>query len=259
MFSRASMIAFRNGLRSSIPFRPARPTTLFETNTFLRTGPSRRNKSQYNRFQRASDVRNLWSTSPIFRYTAYTAGAGATGYVVLHIETVPGSGRRRFNCVSAETEEFMARQEYYSVLQQAKGRILSPSSPEVRRVKRVMERLIPSSGVQADWEVHVMRSEEANAFVMPGGKVFVMTGILGFCKTDAELAAVLGHEIAHNVAHHAAESMSRAYLLYPIIWAVSFVFDVSSFFPSLLAQLAFQLPGSRAQEVSDSSYRAIHW
>jgi len=44
---------------------------------------------------------------------------------------------------------------------------------------------------------------------MPGGKVFVFTGILPICETEAGVAAVLGHEIAHNVAHHVAERMSR--------------------------------------------------
>jgi Zn-dependent protease with chaperone function len=45
--------------------------------------------------------------------------------------------------------------------------------------------------------------------VLPGGKVFVYTGILPITKNDEGLAAVLGHEIAHNLAHHSAERMVR--------------------------------------------------
>ncbi len=49
-----------------------------------------------------------------------------------------------------------------------------------------------------------------NAFVMPGGYLFVFSGMLRVCGNADALAAVLGHEIAHNVASHAAERMSAA-------------------------------------------------
>jgi predicted Zn-dependent protease len=50
----------------------------------------------------------------------------------------------------------------------------------------------------------------ANAFVTPGGHLFVFSGIIRVCRTTDALAAVLGHEIAHNTASHAAERMSSA-------------------------------------------------
>jgi predicted Zn-dependent protease len=50
--------------------------------------------------------------------------------------------------------------------------------------------------------------ETANAFVLPGGKVFVFSGILNVCRNQDALAAVLGHEIAHSTASHAAERLS---------------------------------------------------
>ena len=50
----------------------------------------------------------------------------------------------------------------------------------------------------------------ANAFVTPGGNLFVFSGILRVCGNSDALAAVLGHEIAHAVASHSAERMSSA-------------------------------------------------
>lgn len=47
-----------------------------------------------------------------------------------------------------------------------------------------------------------------NAFVAPGGKVCVFSGLIKLCKGEDELAAVLAHETAHVVARHAAEKMS---------------------------------------------------
>lgn len=50
--------------------------------------------------------------------------------------------------------------------------------------------------------------ETANAFVTPGGKLFVFSGLLSVCRNQDALAAVLGHEIAHNTAAHSGERMS---------------------------------------------------
>jgi len=46
-----------------------------------------------------------------------------------------------------------------------------------------------------NWEFYVIDSKEKNAFVLPGGKVFVFTGILPIVKNEDGLAAVLGHEV----------------------------------------------------------------
>ena len=46
-----------------------------------------------------------------------------------------------------------------------------------------------------NWQFHVIASDEKNAFVLPGGKVFVFTGILPVTQNEDGLAAVLGHEV----------------------------------------------------------------
>src|SRR4029077_2074662 len=60
-----------------------------------------------------------------------------------------------------------------------------------------------------NWEVVVFKDDTANAFALPGGKIGVHTGILPVAKTDAQLAAVLGHEVGHVIARHGAERMSQ--------------------------------------------------
>jgi predicted Zn-dependent protease len=63
------------------------------------------------------------------------------------------------------------------------------------------------------WEFFVIdNNKEANAFCLPGGKVFVYTGLFKYIANDAELAAVMGHEIGHALARHGAERMSRGIL-----------------------------------------------
>jgi predicted Zn-dependent protease len=103
-------------------------------------------------------------------------------------------------------------------------------------------------------------SLEANAFVIPGGKVFVYTGILNIAKTDDMLAAILGHEIAHNLARHAAESMSRDIIITVPIRFLMFFLDSTGYTMGLgriLGDLALgfgvQRPASRQQE-SEADY-----
>ena len=53
-----------------------------------------------------------------------------------------------------------------------------------------------------EWEFIVLNDPQANAFVVPGGKVVVNSGLISLMGTDDELAAVLSHEIAHVLARH---------------------------------------------------------
>ena len=116
-------------------------------------------------------------------------------------------------------------------------------------VQRVLNRLIPHSGLQGEeWEIHVIDDPEKNAFVIPGGKVFVFSGILDVCQDDDGLAAVLGHEIAHNVAHHAAERMSAYWILLAIGFLGQWTIGVDPGFFHFVTTLTFTLPGSRKEE-----------
>ncbi|CAD0010770.1 unnamed protein product, partial [Aureobasidium pullulans] len=121
-------------------------------------------------------------------------------------------------------------------------------------VPRVLNRLIPHSGLPTEtnnWEVHVIKDEQKNAFVIPGGKVFVFSGILDVCQGEQGLAAVLGHEIAHNVAHHSAERMSSYFIFLPVAIVASLwlgLGDVGNVFTRMVVDLVFLRPGSRKQE-----------
>jgi len=58
-----------------------------------------------------------------------------------------------------------------------------------------------------EYQFHVVDSPEVNAFALPGGQVYVTTGMLEFLQSEAELAFVLGHEIAHVDQRHAIERL----------------------------------------------------
>lgn len=62
------------------------------------------------------------------------------------------------------------------------------------------------------WELAIVNQPDVNAFVMPGGKMVVKSGILTVAENQHQLAAVIGHEVAHVTANHANERASRGEL-----------------------------------------------
>jgi predicted Zn-dependent protease len=139
-------------------------------------------------------------------------------------------------------------------------RILPEWDPRTVRVRRVMERLIPFSGLVEEegekWEVYVVDDPRmVNAFVLPGGRVFVFTGILGLAGSDSGLATVLGHEIAHNVAGHHGERLSQDIGASIALWSLVILGGafglgpfLMHFFGSRFLDVAFGLSMSRMQE-----------
>ncbi|CCC10141.1 hypothetical protein SMACR_02719 [Sordaria macrospora] len=199
------------------------------------------------------------------KYLAIFCVAGTIIFYFINLETVPVSGRTRFNIYSrkrvVEAGELSYRRLLYDLEQQGVG-VLPDWDYRTQRVKRVMAKLIPFSGMRDEkWEIFVIDDPHtANAFVLPGGKVFVFSGILHLARTDSQLATVLGHEIAHNVADHVGERMSQNIgvniLLYSLV-VLTGIFGVGA----LIAQFggawalntAISNPMSRKQE-SEADY-----
>ncbi|CBX97487.1 hypothetical protein LEMA_P106180.1 [Plenodomus lingam JN3] len=209
---------------------------------------------QYKRFASTGGIAGFlmrWAGRPTFYRDVGLITAGTAGVYVYNLEEVPVSGRRRFNMISPMMEEMLGKSTVEQVRQQYRGRILPDSDPRVRLVKRVLARLLPYAEGEGlknlDWEVAVIDSPEQNAFVAPGGKVFVFTGILPMCRDEDGIAAVLGHEIAHVVAHHTAERISQAPL---VLLAVLFLslFDISFYTGKIVIDLFLSMPASRKHE-----------
>lgn len=78
-------------------------------------------------------------------------------------------------------------------------------------VSRVGDRLASESEwTSLPWQFQVLDSPAVNAFAVPGGYIYVTRGLLGHMNSEAELAGVLGHEIAHVTGRHAAEQQRRS-------------------------------------------------
>jgi len=167
-------------------------------------------------------------------------------------ETNEALGRSQFLLVDNADLEPTALQGWAEMLRTAK---ISRDVTMNNRVRAVGSKIVTAAGFNASqWEYVVFEDEQPNAFVIPGNKVGVNTGMFKVVKNDDQLAAVLGHETAHVLGKHAAERASQqsaAQLgLQVAVGATSGrVQQAVSNYGGLGAQLGLLLPYSRKHEL----------
>ena len=156
----------------------------------------------------------------LFSSGALVIVVGIGMMVVSGCETNPYTGRSQLLMTSVSEEMQLGAQAYSQVKNDPKLR-QSQDPREIEPVKRIAARIIEAAkrskyaemAQQFQWEVTVLKDDKtANAFALPGGKMAVYTGIFPMAKTEAGLAAVMGHEVVHALARHGAERMSQGQL-----------------------------------------------
>ena len=129
-----------------------------------------------------------------------------------------GVQRKQFLLLSSQQADAGAAQFYAQEMQKfsSKG-TLNANPQQTARVREIASRLINQAGAfrpdvrNWKWEVNVINSKELNAYCAAGGKIAVYSGLIDSLHlTDAEIAAVMGHEIAHALREHTREAMSEA-------------------------------------------------
>ena len=111
------------------------------------------------------------------------------------------------NFYSLDKEIALGRQLAQEVERQAKV-ITDPVIAEY--VNRVGQNIVRNSDAKVPFTIKVLDSEEVNAFALPGGFFFINSGLILKADSEAELAGVMGHEIAHVAARHATRSATKA-------------------------------------------------
>lgn len=145
---------------------------------------------------------------------------------------------RGFNIISLQEEKQLGARFVVEVEKQRKV----VTDPHVQGyLDRLGNRLL--TGVRArefDFTFKAVRDDSVNAFAVPGGHVYVHTGLIKAAQNETELASVMAHEINHAVARHGTQQLTQQYgygLVIQLILGQN---------PNLLAQLASTLFGQGA-------------
>jgi len=234
------------------------PSTLRQS--FSRQGLDRRSRKNSYHQDGRSDL------PPLVWIAMFGVPAAGVTYLYIHfLDRVPLTQRQRWIATSPEWERQLGDQEYHELLRQFRGQVLPSDHRASVTVQRVGNRIYRATqafckeqeGLQDSLcasskpTFTVIRSETANAFVLPNNHIFVMTGLFQYARDEDELASVLGHEMAHNLARHVGEKVSGN-LIVQILAQLSLLVDPSGtimmlFLPA--ANLLRELPHSRIQEL----------
>jgi WD40 repeat protein len=79
-------------------------------------------------------------------------------------------------------------------------------------VRRIAERLVkhlPETGI--NFRIYIVDMPDTNAFITPGGNVFITKKLVAFVESEDELAGIIGHELGHGVVHHSAIDISKGF------------------------------------------------
>jgi predicted Zn-dependent protease len=163
-------------------------------------------------------------------------------------EAAPVTGRSQLILFPASQDAELGLQAYRQILAKSK---VSKDAQLNGSVQTIGRRIAAVSGhPEFDWEFTLFENDQPNAFALPGGKVGVNTGLFKVAENDAQLAAVIGHEVAHAIARHGAERMSQGVLAETGLAVLGATTNKASTvqLAAAAATLGVILPYSRTQE-----------
>lgn len=120
-----------------------------------------------------------------------------------------GGGQGGFNLISLE-EEWSMRNDLHRQVQQ-EMRLVRDSRAQAY-LNQVGNRLADQTALgDRRWDFHIVDNQDVNAFNLPGGLVYVNSGLIAEAEDLEQLTGVLAHEIGHGAARHGTQLMTRAY------------------------------------------------
>lgn len=161
------------------------------------------------------------------------------------------TGRKQLNFVPEGQMNAMGSDAYAEMKSTTQ---ISTNTAKINEMVTIGKNIAKASGKNYDWEFTLFDSKDVNAFCLPGGKVGVYTGLLPVAKTNAALAAVIGHEVAHAVAKHSAERVSQSLLVMGGLIAADAAMQDAKNRPTIMAalglgaQVGILMPYGRTQE-----------
>jgi len=137
-------------------------------------------------------------------------------------------GRRQLKLMSETEMSQLGTAAFLEISSQTPSSRDALSNAKVTCVANVIIETLPGVNSRISWEVRVFADDTPNAFALPGGKIGVNTGLLQVARTQGQLAAVLGHEVAHVMEGHANERVTSEFAAKSVLQLVSLAADASN-------------------------------
>lgn len=165
-----------------------------------------------------------WSPSfYLLMFTLFLAGCATTGV-----------NQGDLNLVSLEEEWQLGQQLEQDISRQM---TLVNDRTALAYINEIGQRIVNQTELRnVPWEFHIVRDDAINAFNIPGGHVYINTGLIAAADNVSELAGVMAHEIVHGVSRHGTERLTKSYGLSALAGVV--LGDNPAVYQQLLAQVA---------------------
>ncbi len=140
-------------------------------------------------------------------------GLLSLSFTLLACSVNPVTGKKNFILPNLDEDwERQVGQQMYAPMRQSQGGDYTLDPALTEYIQDVGARLAKQASRDLPYEFHILNESVPNAWALPGGKVVVNRGLLTELESEAELAAVLGHEIVHADAAHGARQQSKGML-----------------------------------------------
>ena len=192
-------------------------------------------------------TKRIWFTRTFILLVALFATACAKN---------PVTGQNQLMLMGEDWDKQIGQQQYLPLRQMQGGDYVVDKGVETY-VRQVGNRVAKASGRKLPYEFNVINSSVPNAWALPSGKISINRGLLTELNNEAELAAVLGHEVVHAAARHGAAQQSKgvglqgAVVLATVVGQREGVGDLARMGSMIGAQLITSRYGRSAELESD--------
>ncbi len=190
----------------------------------LRTGKAHTRTSK--QFKRVTNSEFCYMSIPPL-FTCHMKLALLAALFLTGCATNPVTGKNELMLIPEETEIQLGQENYQPSIQMQGGDYVA--DPKVTAyIQEIGRKLVAVTDRKLPYEFTVVNDSKINAWMLPGGKMGINRGLLLKMDNEAELAAVMGHEMTHAAAKHSAKHIQQALLLQGAILAASAAISAST-------------------------------